>query len=44
MSYKLCTLKVTDGDGYEFFQTAFLNSDEFRKLIAEGAELIEIID
>lgn len=44
MSYKLCTLKITDSEGYEFFQTAILNSKEFRKLIAEGAELIEIID
>ena len=44
MSYKLCTLKVTDSEGCEFFQTAVFNSKEFTKLIAEGAELIEIID
>lgn len=44
MSYKLCTLKVTDSDGYEFLKTVVLNGNEFRKLIAEGAELVEIID
>lgn len=43
MNYKLCTLLVTDSEGLEFFQTCVLNGDEFRRLIAAGAELVEII-
>ena len=39
----LCTLKRKDEDGVEFLQTVIANGVEFRKLIAEGAELIEII-
>ena len=39
----LCTLKRKDEDGVEFFQTVVTNGAEFRRLIAEGAELIEII-
>lgn len=44
MDYKLCTLLVTDAEGWQRFQTCFLNSNEFRQLIAAGAELIEIIE
>ena len=39
----LCTLKRKDEDDVEFLQTVIANGVEFRKLIAEGAELIEII-
>ena len=39
----LCTLKRRDEDGVEFFQTVVANGAEFRRLIAEGAELVEII-
>lgn len=42
-SYKLCTLLVTDEDG-EFYQTVVLNGDEFRRLIAEGAKFVEVIE
>ena len=44
MNDKLCTLKITDADGCYYFQTVTLNGREFRKLIAAGAELIDIID
>lgn len=44
MDYKLCTLLVTDAEGWQRFQTVFLNSNEFRRLIADGAELVEIIE
>lgn len=44
MDYKLCTLLVTDAEGLEFFQTCVLNGPEFRRLIAAGAKLIEIIE
>lgn len=39
-----CTLLVTNSEGYEFYQTVVLNGNEFRRLIAEGAELVEILD
>ena len=39
----LCTLKRRDEEGLEFYQTVTLNGAEFRKLIAEGAELVNII-
>lgn len=41
---KLCTLLCTDTDGVEFYQTVVLNGAEFRMLIANGAELVEIIE
>ncbi len=41
---KLCTLIVTDSEGHEFYQTVVLNGNEFRRLIAQGAELVEILD
>ena len=44
MDYKLCTLLVTDAEGWEFFQTCGLNGPEFRRLIAAGADLVEIIE
>ena len=44
MDYKLCTLLVTDPEGWQRFQTVVLNGNEFRQLIAAGAELIEIIE
>ena len=44
MDYKLCTLKITDAEGVSFYMTTVLNGSEFRKRIAEGAELVEIID
>lgn len=44
MNYKLCTLKITDAEGASFYMTVVLNGSEFRKRIAEGAELVEIID
>jgi len=44
MNYRLCTLKITNKDGTPYFQTVVLNSKEFKKLIADGAELIEIIN
>lgn len=44
MDYKLCTLRITDAEGWERLQTVFLNSAEFRRLISEGAELLEIIE
>lgn len=39
----LCTLKRKDKEGIEFYQTVVLNGAEFRRLIAEGAEVVEII-
>ncbi len=44
MDYKLCTLKITDAEGVNFYMTVVLNGSEFRKRIAEGAELVNIID
>ena len=44
MNVRLCTLLVTDSEGWQRFQTVVLNGNEFRQLIAAGAELIEIIE
>ena len=44
INYKLCTLLVTDSEGWQRFQTVVLNGNEFRQLIAAGAELVEIIE
>ena len=44
MDARLCTLIVTDSEGWQFFQTVVLNGAEFRRLIAAGADLVDIID
>lgn len=44
MDYKLCTLRIVDAEGCSWFQTVALNGAEFRRLISEGAELLEIIE
>lgn len=44
MDTRLCTLLVTDSEGWQRFQTVVLNGNEFRQLIAAGAELVEIIE
>ena len=44
MNVRLCTLLLTDAEGWQRFQTVVLNGNEFRQLIAAGAELIEIIE
>lgn len=44
MTFRLCTLLITNSEGFEYYQTVVLNGKEFRKLIAEGAELIAIIE